>query len=267
MNPFKAVKSSLKTQALKITTSGLNPRYLWRASVEKSRYWMLNSIYPKNVKGQNLHLAIKEALENDKFILHIGCGTNAQALRDLKALGAKNLIGLDFQIEGKLPADIVCVSLDLRAGLPVEDNSFRGVVFGSYLFSQLEPEELLKLLEDIDRITGEGSKGFLGPFYPRKLFKSPFSEKYKDFKNPLFGFVRSRSTNKNKWRLYRSRTASLSTVLSSSRNNRISKFTIPFITFSDLGLKAMSAKLAGNAQIKKDYKPVLPNEYYITFEK
>ncbi|KXK27263.1 MAG: hypothetical protein TR69_WS6001000137 [candidate division WS6 bacterium OLB20] len=266
--PFSKFVGAVKHQAAKVSTAGLHPRYMWDASSERIRYWMLNSIFPENTRGHNLHKAIDHALENGEFIMQIGCGRHGQALLDLKKLGAGNLIGMDFRVPAEDYEDIAFVAADLTKRLPVEDDTFTGLVFGSYHFHYMSPGEQLHLLTEIDRITGPGSLGFLGPFFPQHLLEGPFADAFSDYKNPVYGFVKSRSVGGQRWRLYRSRIASLSTFSGIKTSSRTRKgVRIPLLSFYDMGFRSLTGRMLGNARIKRDYRPIIPNEYFITFEK
>lgn len=265
---FSKFVQTVKRQATRMSVSGLHPKYMWDASTERIRYWMLNSIYPKNTRGHDLHKAIQHTLEAGEFTMQVGCGLYGQALLDLKKLGASNLIGLDFQVPTEEYNNIAFVSVDLTKKFPIEDNTFTGLVFGSYHFHYMSPAEQLHLLDEIDRITGPGSRGFLGPFFPQHLTTGAFAERFPEYQNPVYGYVKSKSVEGKKWRLFRSRIASLSTFSGVKTSSATRKgLRIPLFSFYDMGMRSFTGKLLGNARIKKDYKPMIPNEYFITFEK
>lgn len=253
----------------KLKNTGLSPKYMWDASTEKIKFWMLNAIYPKNSGRRSLLSEIKLANFEQRYIIHLGCGVYGEALRDLKRMGAKNLIGVDFNVPQQQSADIEYVQLDLTTTLPIADHVINGVVFGSYLFHYFSPSEQLHLLREIDRITTKGARCFLGPFFPPHLYNTEFSKEYPSFQNPLYGFIRERFNRRSEnWNLYRSRVAGLgmfSGIKTSAKSRK--GLRLPLFSFYDMSLRALSAKMIGNLRIKRDYKVHVPNEFFITVEK
>ncbi|MFQ5493493.1 MAG: methyltransferase domain-containing protein [Candidatus Dojkabacteria bacterium] len=267
MKKTERVRSKIKKQAGKIRSSGMTPRYMWDASNERVKFWMLNSIFPKNRRGLNILKAIRFASSRKDYSVHIGCGEHGEAVQDLRRMGVRNLIGIDFNPPTEKQEGIEFISLDLSKKLPLETGSVQGVIFGSYLFHYMQPEEQYRLINEVDRLSAPGTYGFLGPFFPQHLNGSIFSKRYPKYKNPLFGLVSERNSRDRKWSLYRSRMAGLGSF-SGRQSSAASRkgLRIPFLSFYDMSLRSFMSKVFGNARVRKDYPVKLPVEYFITFE-
>jgi hypothetical protein len=250
-----------------ISASGLTPKYLWDASSERIKFWMLNTIYPRNSKGEGLYRVVKRQSKANKSIIHFGCGKNGEAILDLYKLGYRNLIGIDFEVPRHSPPGVEFIQLDLTRELPIAAHSVTGLVFGSYLLRYMPPALQLQLLLSIDRITGRGADGFLGPFYPQHLINTTFSEHFKNYQNPLYGFVNTRRNEKSQWALHRSRIATFGFLQKPVNHKQRRGFRLPLFSFYDMTMRSATARLLGNAEVKRDYKPIVPNEYFITFSK
>jgi len=228
---------------------------------------MLNTIYPRNISGESLFSAIKKLKKSSGYVIHLGCGKYGEAVLDLSKLGFHNLIGIDFATPNNSPDGVEFISMDLSKKLPIKDGSVNGLIFGSYLFRYLSPELQLQLLEEIDRISGKGSKAFLGPFYPPQLINTKFEEKFRKYKNPLYGFIMADKRKSKGWTLYRSRIATFGFLTRPGSKKSRRGLRLPLFSFYDMGLRSLTARLLGNAVVSKDYRPTIPNEYFITFVK
>ena len=242
--------------------------YVFRASMARRRFWMINSLLPKSPDGKTLKEAVDIAQNNNQKILDLGCGDRAQALVDLRNQGYDNLYGIDLK-----PPENIYEKIQIEKGTLVKmkypDNFFDGVVFSSYVFPHLKPMEQYNALEEIDRITSSGSRGYIGPFSIYHYKNTDFSKKFPDHKNPLFGYIKKKnSAKKGKWQLWKSYLMNLAIYKKS--NNMVEKgyrMNIPFYMAYFLSSRGLLNTVIPTRKVNKDSLGKMPFEYFITFQK
>lgn len=233
----------------------------------RRKFWMIDALMPKSPDGKTLKQAIDFSFENDRKILDIGCGDKAQALVDLKNDGYDNLYGLDI----KPPKEIKGIDIKKESIIETSypDNYFDGVVFSAYVLAHLSPQEQLLALQEIDRITGSGAYGFIGPFSVYSLYNTPFAEVFSGYKNPLLGYVDFKnSEKKGHWQLHKTFLTNFGVYSKPSKLNEVYyRSPIPLYMAYVLSGRSIMNKFIPSRVINKDYKEKLPLEYYITFKK
>lgn len=242
-----------------------NFQYVFTANMSRRRFWMIDFLFPHAPSGLALREAVDKAFLDDKKIMDFGCGDKAQSLTDLRNEGVDNLYGIDLKPPVKITGVNVIKSDILNSGL--EDNFIDGVIYSSYVLAHLSPEDQLKALYEIDRITAPGATGFIGPFIPKYLLNSPFSEKFPKYKNPLVGFIAEMNAKgEGTWMLHKN-----IIFTSNYRTNRFDeayyRSTIPFFSLYILVGRSLIRRVIPSIRVKKDHKVRLPFEYFVTFTK
>lgn len=245
-----------------------NIQYLFTANMARRRFSMLNTIFPKGPDGFSLRKSVIDSFERDEKILDLGCGDRAQSLVDLRNQGYDNLYGIDLKPPKEKYQGITTIKSNIDT-LPFEDDEIRGTIYSSYVFMYLTPKEQLDALSEIERVTGQGSRVFLGPFQPKKLIDTEFHKEFLKYKNPLFGFVNEMNKKSTgKWRLTK--------VMLPSMYSRIGKgdlgelyyrLPIPFFYLYVMYGRNILRRFVPQFVVKKDSKLRLEVEYYVTLNK
>lgn len=245
-----------------------NIKYPFTASMARRRFWMVNALLPNSPDGKSLKKAIELANASGAKILDIGCGDRPQALLDLRNNGFNNLYGIDMNVNKQIKG--LNLKKNRAEDIDFPDRYFDGVVFSAYVFPHIPLQNQLRALEEIDRITGKGCRGYLGPFSPQVLVKSSIAKQFPEYKNPLFGYVESKKSKKDEeWILWKSWLTNLG-VYAKPNNNiyaQIYRSRIPLYMAYFLSIRGLLNKILPNTKVTKDYKSRMPFEYFITFIK
>jgi hypothetical protein len=254
-----------KPNKLKQTITTLT--YPITASMARRRFWMLNSLFPKSPSGKGLRTAINKAVLEDKKIIDLGCGDTAQALVDLRNEGIDNLYGIDLKPPKKVKG--IEITKGSMTQMPYPDEFIDGVLFSSYVLPHLSSEDQYKVLEEIDRISGPGSIGFIGPINPQANNLVYFKEKFPGFKNPYWAYVQEKNKQgKGKWVLSRSMLFNLAVYTKPNKvQGFIYKQRIPFYMLYFLTGRGLLNRITPSFKVRKDFQAKMPFEYFITFEK
>ncbi len=242
--------------------------YPFLATMDRRKFWMINALFPYSPDGRSLKQAVDEASHNKTRIVDLGCGRYAQSLMDLRLDGYENLIGIDLK-PPKNKRGIYIIKSNLTE-IPFEDDSIRGVIYSTYVLQHLTPEDQHKTLLEIDRITGKGSRGFLGPINPQMVNNSGYwKARYPEAKNPYLAFVNEMNRRGNgKWILKKSLLTNTSFYV---KNNKFKEFIyrglFPFLMFYLISGRAILQKISPKFEIRRDFYEKTPYEYFITFVK
>lgn len=124
----------------------------WRYNTES---WLVDYIHSTSHPHRDAILKELAKLEPYESILEIGCNTGPNLVR----ISTKKLAGIDANKESIQYAKSILPDADLRVGnfkkLPWPDKSF-DVVLADAALMYINPDEILPMMEEIDRVMKKG---------------------------------------------------------------------------------------------------------------